>query len=93
MRLTRLALSGALLAAAIGAGPVRPAVAADDAKAKEADAGSGSAKKHSKAEIEAMLAKCSDEADAKGLMVTRGKGAERKAFRRVCMRRMGVAPR
>ena len=47
----------------------------------------------SKEKIEAMLAKCSEEADAKHLYVTNGKGAARKAFRRECMHRMGVDPR
>ena len=43
--------------------------------------------------IEAMLTKCSDEADAKGLFVKSGKGAARKAFRRECMAKMGVVPK
>ncbi len=50
-------------------------------------------KKHSKAEIEAFLTKCSQEADEKGLDVKKGKGAERKAFRRECMHKFGVDPK
>lgn len=78
-----------------------PAASSDnkpsDAKASDAKAESKpttvAANKRSKAEIEAMLTKCSEEADAKGLLVARGKGAARKAFRRQCMHRMGVDPR
>ena len=47
----------------------------------------------SKAEVGAMLKKCSDEADAKGLTVQKGKGTERSAYRRQCMLKNGVAPR
>ena len=50
------------------------------------------AEKPNKAALEAMLSKCSEEADAKRLFVRSGKGAERKAFRRECMRKMGVEP-
>ena len=48
-------------------------------------------KKHlTKAQIEAVLTKCSDQADAKGLFVKAGKGAARKAFRNDCKHKMGV---
>ena len=50
------------------------------------------AKKPSKAEIGEMLKKCSDEADAKGLTIQKGKGEARKAYRRSCMLKNGVAP-
>jgi hypothetical protein len=36
----------------------------------------------------AMLAKCSDEANAKGLYVHSGKGEARKAFRAQCVRKL-----
>lgn len=49
--------------------------------------------KPNKAQLEAMLTKCSDEADAKGLFVKSGKGEARKAFRRECMAKMGVEPK
>ena len=50
-------------------------------------------KKFTKAQIEAFLSKCSDEADAKGLDIKKGKGAARKAFRRECMHKFGVDPK
>ena len=46
-----------------------------------------------KAELGAMLKKCSGEADAKGLTVQKGKGDARTAYRRQCMMKNGVAPR
>ncbi len=46
-----------------------------------------------KAELGAMLKKCSGEADAKGLTVQKGKGTERTAYRKQCMLKNGVAPR
>ncbi len=49
--------------------------------------------KFTKAQIEAFLSKCSDEADAKGLSVKKGKAAERKEFRRACMHKFGVDPK
>ncbi len=62
---------------------------AEDAKTVTSDTKA----KPTKAQIEAMLTKCSDEADAKGLFVKSGKGAARKAFRRECMAKMGVVPK
>lgn len=62
----------------------------DSAKSETA---TDASKKPSKEQIKAMLAKCSDEADAKGLFVNKGKGAARKAFRRECMRKKGVEPK
>ena len=46
-----------------------------------------------KAELGAMLKKCSDEADTKGLTVQKGKGEARKTYRRQCMLKNGVAPK
>ena len=46
-----------------------------------------------KAELGAMLKKCSAEADAKGLTVQKGKGDARTSFRRQCMLKNGVSPR
>lgn len=46
-----------------------------------------------KAELGAMLKKCSEEADAKGLTVQKGKGTERTAYRRQCMLKNGVSPK
>ena len=46
-----------------------------------------------KAELGAMLKKCSTEADAKGLTVQKGKSTERTAYRKQCMLKNGVAPR
>ncbi|VVB42499.1 putative Phosphate starvation-inducible protein PsiF [Beijerinckiaceae bacterium RH AL1] len=40
-----------------------------------------------------MLKKCSEEADAKGLTVQKGKGTERTAYRRQCMLKNGVSPK
>ena len=51
------------------------------------------AKKPTKAELGAMLKKCSDEADTKGLTVQKGKGDARKTYRRQCMLKNGVSPR
>ena len=65
----------------------KPAVA--DTKKSDGDAKT-TEKKFTKAQIEAFLSKCSDEADAKGLDVKKGKGAARKEFRRECMRKFGV---
>ncbi len=45
-----------------------------------------------KAELGAMLKKCSAEADSKGLTVQKGKSSERTAYRRQCMQKNGVAP-
>lgn len=59
------------------------------ARAQTTDA----AKKPSKAEIGEMLKKCSDEADAKGLTIQKGKGEARKAYRRSCMLKNGIAPK
>ena len=53
----------------------------------------GAAARAESAEIEAFLTKCSQEADEKGLDVKKGKGAERKAYRRECMRKFGVEPK
>jgi len=53
----------------------------------------GVSKKPTKAELGAMLKKCSEEADSKGLTVQKGKGEARKAYRRACMMKNGVAPR
>ncbi len=63
---------------------------AEDIKPAATDA---TKSKPTKAQIEAMLTKCSDEADAKGLFVKSGKGAERKAYRRECMTKLGVQPK
>jgi hypothetical protein len=42
----------------------------------------------------AMLTKCSNEADAKGLFVRTGQSEARKAFRRECVRKlMGIDPK
>jgi hypothetical protein len=46
-----------------------------------------------KAELGAMLKKCSEEADAKGLTLQKGKGTERTAYRRQCMLKNGVSPK
>ena len=46
-----------------------------------------------KAELGAMLKKCSGEADAKGLTVQKGKGDARTTYRQQCMLKNGVAPR
>ena len=67
-----------------------PSAHAEDVKPAASDA---SKAKPTKAQIEAMLTKCSDEADAKGLFVKSGKGAARKAFRRECMAKLGVEPK
>ncbi len=50
------------------------------------------ATKPTRAEIGAFLKQCSTEADAKGLTVQKGKGEARKAYRRSCMTKHGVAP-
>ena len=50
-------------------------------------------KKFTKAQLEAFLSKCSEEADAKGLDIKKGKGAARKEFRRECMHKFGVDPK
>ena len=74
----------------------KPADAKPAGDAKPADTTTSpkpDAKKFTKAQIEAFLSKCSDEADAKGLNVKKGKGAERKVFRRECMHKFGVDPR
>ena len=71
----------------------KPDAKTTDAKttdAKTADAKPAETKKHSRAEVEAFLTKCSQEADEKGLDVKKGKGAERKAYRRECMKKFGV---
>ena len=76
--------------------PVPDTNPATDAKPADADAKSGATpadKKFTKAQIEAFLSKCSDEADAKGLDIKKGKGAARKAFRRECMHKFGVDPK
>ncbi len=75
-------LAAPLAATAAYAEDVKPVAATETAKAKP-----------TKAQIEAMLTKCSDEADAKGLFVKAGKGAARKAFRRECMSKLGVEPK
>ena len=63
-------------------------------RAKSTDAKSTDAKpKFTSAQLKAFLAQCSDEADAKGLEVKKGKAAERKEFRRACMHKLGVDPR
>ena len=64
-----------------------------DAKPAEASETKTADKKFTKAQIEAFLSKCSDEADAKGLDIKNGKGAARKAFRRECMHKFGVDPK
>ena len=46
-----------------------------------------------KAELGAMLKKCSEEADTKGLTVQKGKSTERTAYRKQCMLKNGVAPK
>ena len=46
-----------------------------------------------RAELGAMLKKCSDEADTKGLTVQKGKAEARKTYRRQCMLKNGVAPK
>ena len=108
MRATKVFALAALCAAlAAPFGPGGASQAAEDPKpadAKPADAKTTDAKttdakatdakpKFSGAQIKAFLAKCSDEADAKGLDVKKGKGAERKAYRRDCMHRLGVDPK
>ena len=77
----------AFLVAPLGVATI---VSAEDTKAAAPDATKA---KPTKAQIEAMLTKCSDEADAKGLFVKFGKGAERKAYRRECMTKLGVQPK
>ena len=78
-----LALLGSAAASCVSAEPAAPPAATD----------AGVAKKPTRAELQAMLKKCSEEADAKGLTVQKGKGEARKAYRRACMSKNGVAPR
>ena len=68
----------------------KPVTTPKPAAEERSDAKPAEAKKHSRAEVEAFLAKCSQEADEKGLDVKKGKGAERKAYRRECMKKFGV---
>ena len=51
------------------------------------------AKTPTTAELGVMLKTCSDEADAKGLTVQKGKGEARRTYRKQCMLKNGVAPR
>ena len=94
---TVFALAALCIAFAAPQGFGALAQAAEDAK--PADAKPAAPKpadgksKFTGAQIKAFLAKCSDEADAKGLDVKKGKGAERKAYRRECMHRLGVDPK
>ena len=74
------------------ADPATTASKPADAKPAEAKA-DATDKKFTKAQIEAFLTKCSDEADAKGLDIKKGKGAARKVFRRECMHKFGVDPK
>ena len=88
-----LLLVGMLSASAgIGAADAQTAVPADAAKATSATAIEAK-KKPSKAELGEMLKKCSEEADAKGLTIQKGKGEARNSYRRACMLKNGVAPR
>ena len=74
-------------------GDAKPAAASKAGEEKPAESKPAEKKKFSKAEIEAFLTKCSDEADEKGLTKAKNKLAERKAFRRECMSRFGVEPK
>ena len=70
-----------------------PAETKPAASADTKSDGPAADKKFTKTQIEAFLSKCSDEADAKGLDIKKGKGAARKAFRRECMHKFGVDPK
>ena len=73
--------------------PSAMAVSASAEPAAPAANEAGTTKTPTKAELGAMLKKCSDEADAKGLTVQKGKSEARKSYRRACMLKNGVAPR
>ena len=81
--------AGLLTIGTVGAQTATPAKTAMAEPAQAAEA----AKKPSKAELGEMLKKCSEEADAKGLTVQKGKGEARNTYRRACMLKNGVAPR
>ena len=84
MRPLSLALAFAL-ASPLGSAFAQAPAPAEAAKPAET-------KKPSKAELGEMLKKCSEEADAKGLTVQKGKAEARKSYRRSCMLKNGVAP-
>ena len=46
------------------------------------------AKKPTKDQMSAYQTKCSEEADAKGLLGKKGKGDERKTFRTACIKKL-----
>ena len=73
--------------AGIGHAGAQTAAPADAAKAGDVK------KRPSKTELGEMLKKCSEEADAKGLTIQKGKGEARNTYRRACMLKNGVAPR
>ena len=79
----------AVLACVVGVGPAGAQTAAPADAAKAGD----TKKKPSKTELGEMLKKCSEEADAKGLTIQKGKGEARNTYRRACMLKNGVAPR
>ena len=83
-----------LLAGSVGIGTAVAQTAATADVAKTTDGKPVDAKKKpSKAELGEMLKKCSEEADAKGLTIQKGKGEARNSYRRACMLKNGVAPR
>jgi hypothetical protein len=94
MKSTKALLLAVGVAGATLAPTLSGAETATESKPAAAATTSDPAKKtFTKAQIEAFLAQCSAEADARGLDVKKGKGAERKAFRRECMRKLGVTPK